>query len=101
VTVRWEPIRSASREVNVRILNAAKVDGVALAARKMLMNRGWRRIEVGEHGAMEAKSIVFYPADRRRLGKSLAAQFGIPSRQSNAPVMTVVLGSDLARRFAG
>lgn len=101
VTVRWEPIRSVSNEVNVRILNAANVNGAALAARQILVNRGWRRIEVGSHGAVQAKSVVYYPAERRRLGKSLAAQFGIPSRQSNTQVMTVVLGNDLARRFGG
>jgi hypothetical protein len=101
VTVRWEPIRSASREINVRILNAAAIDGVAVAARQMLMKRGWRRIDVAAHGAVEQSSVVFYPADRRRLARSLAAQFGIPARQSDTPVMIVVLGTDLAGRFAG
>jgi hypothetical protein len=44
---------------------------------------------------------VLYPASRRTLGRSLAAQFGFPAQMhSDAKVLIVLLGRDAMRPVA-
>jgi hypothetical protein len=97
-TVRWVPIQLASRP-NIRVLNAARTAGVAAHARGLLLDRGWRRIEIGDARQMRATSIVIYPANRRNIGRSLAAQFGFASMMaSDGDVLMVLIGRDSAKR---
>ena len=98
---RWTPLRYGSAEPNIRLLNAARIQGLASAARSGLVQRGWRRIEVGDHAAVRARSIVLYPADKRRIGTSLARHFGIASAQSPGRTVTIILGRDFANRRHG
>jgi len=95
VTVRFVPLRTASVSPNVRVLNAARQQGLAAMHRAVLLNRGWRRIAIGDAPSIRGESVVLYPADRRLLGRSLAAQFGFRSVVSNeAQELVVVLGRD-------
>jgi len=96
-TVRWVPIQSAAARPNIRVLNAAREVGLAARARNLLAGRGWRRIEIGDSSQVRDRSVVFYPADRRVLARSLAAQFGIHRiAVQNSDVLVVFLGRDRA-----
>jgi hypothetical protein len=96
-TVRWVPLRTAAAAArpNIRLLNAARHQGLAGRSREYLFGRGWRKIEVGDASEVRETSVVLYPAARQALGRSLAAQFGF--RSSLAPegeVLVVLLGRD-------
>jgi hypothetical protein len=45
--------------------------------------------------------VVLYPKGREKLGKSLAAQFGVAARMVERDVLVLVLGRDAADRIAG
>lgn len=103
-TVRFVPLRQASaRFASVRLLNAARVRGLAANTRSTLFDRGWRSIAIGDAGAIRARSLVLYPAHRRATALSLARQFGFASAQrASGREITVLLGRDaapLARRL--
>ena len=100
-TVRWVPLRMASAHPNIQILNAGRREGLAAHARSILLDRGWRRIAIGDAPAMREESVVLYPAKRSMLGKSLAAQFGFRSVMSpETDVLVVLLGRDAVSKKA-
>lgn len=97
LTVRWVPVTTAAVRPNIRLLNAARVQGLAARNRSYLLDRGWRKIEIGDATATRERSIVFYPAMRPMLGRSLAAQFGFRAQPTDSSeVFVVVLGRDAA-----
>ena len=97
VTVRWVPLATASARPNIRLLNAARRQGLAARSREYLLGRGWRKIEIGDSTEIRDQSVVFYPASRPALGRSLAAQFGFRARPSeSANVFVILLGRDAA-----
>ena len=96
--VRWVPIMTAEARPNIRIFNAAQRQGMATNARNMLLDRGWRKIEIGNALAVRERSVVLYPMSRQRLGRSLAAQFGFEAQASpDAKALIVLLGRDAQR----
>ena len=96
--VRWVPIMTASARPNIRVLNAGQRQGLAANARNMLLDRGWRKIEIGNALAVRARSVVLYPLSRQKLGRSLAAQFGFEAQASpDAKALIVLLGRDAQR----
>ena len=99
-TLRWVPIRTASASrPNIRLLNAARHQGLASRTRGYLADRGWRKIEIGDADRVRRTSLVLYPASRRTLGRRLAAQFGFAARAvPNGDVLVVLLGRDAAGR---
>src|SRR5262249_51474070 len=98
LTIRWVPVTTASvARPNIRLLNAARVQGLAARNREYLLDRGWRKIEIADASAIRDRSLVLYPAMRPQTGRSLAAQFGFraqPTTQSD--VFVVYLGRDVA-----
>jgi len=97
LTIRWVPVTTAAVRPNIRLLNAARVQGLAARNRSYLLDRGWRKIEIGDATATRERSIVFYPAMRPMLGRSLAAQFGFRAQPTDSSeVFVVVLGRDSA-----
>ena len=98
---RWTPLRAGTAVPNIRLLNAARVHGLASAARSGLVRHGWRKIEVGDYAGVRSRSMVLYPADKQRIGKSLARHFGIASAQSKGRTVTIILGRDLVTRLHG
>jgi tetratricopeptide (TPR) repeat protein len=97
-TVRWVSVMNPQPRPNIRILNAAQQHGLAAQTRTVLLNRGWRRIEIGDAAARREQSVVLYPASRRTLGRSLAAQFGFPAQmQGDSEVLLVLLGRDASK----
>ena len=98
VTVRWVPLAMASARPNIRLLNAARRQGLAARSREYLLGRGWRKIEIGNSAIVRNESVVFYPAGRQATARSLAAQFGIRARPvAKGNVLVVLLGRDWIR----
>ncbi|HEX3423898.1 MAG TPA: LytR C-terminal domain-containing protein [Sphingomicrobium sp.] len=100
-TVRWVALASPSDRPNVQILNAARSQGLAASARTVLLDRGWRRIAVGDAPAMLHKSVVLYPKSRAALGHRLAAQFGVGAQLAERNNVVLVLGRDSVDRISG
>ena len=98
-SVRWVALNSASDRPNVRILNAARSQGLAASARTVLLNRGWRKIAVGDAPATLHKSVVLYPKSRKTLGRRLAAQFGVSAQMAERDDVVLVLGRDSVDRI--
>lgn len=95
VTVRFVPLRTASVRPNIRLLNAARRQGLAASTRAVLLDRGWRKIAIGDALQTRDRSVVIYPAARRELGVKLAAQFGFRSQVSTrVEGVVVLLGRD-------
>jgi hypothetical protein len=98
VTVRWVPLNMASARPNIRLLNAARRQGLAARNREYLLGRGWRKIEIGDSKDIREESVVLYPAARPALGRRLAAQFGFRARAvDKGDVFVVLLGRDAGR----
>lgn len=99
---RWVALSPASDgRPNIQVLNAARTQGIAGSARTVLLNRGWRRIAVGDAPAIRQKSVVLYSRNRARLGLSLAAQFGVGARMVERDILVLVLGRDAVDRVTG
>ena len=95
--LRW--VALLPQRPNVQVVNAARAQGLAAAARATLHGRGWRKIQIADAPKTEAKSVVLYSRKRAALGRSLAAQFGIMARPVDADVLVLVLGRDSVRRI--
>jgi hypothetical protein len=97
-TVRFVPLREANaRFASVKLLNAARIQGLAARTRSTLFDRGWRSLAIGNADAIRARSLVLYPAHRRSTALSLARQFGFASAQrASGKDITVLLGRDAA-----
>ena len=101
LTVRWVPLASAAARPSIRLLNAARWQGLAARNRSYLVDRGWRRIEIGDARQTRDQSLVLYPAAHAVLGRRLAAQFGCRSRPvQGIDVFLVLLGRDSRLRAA-
>ena len=99
-TVRFVPLRSANAApVRIRLLNAARHEGLAARTRRLLAQRGWRQLAIGNANRVRQSSLVLYPANQRRLAKRLAAQFGIAlAKHASGTDVVVLLGRDSTRR---
>jgi hypothetical protein len=98
VAIRWVPVTTAAvARPNIRLLNAARVQGLAARNRDYLLDRGWRKIEIADAGAVRERSLVLYPLMRPQVGRSLAAQFGFRAQPTTtSDVFVVLLGRDAA-----
>jgi hypothetical protein len=99
-TVRYVPLRSAdASRVKIRLLNAARYEGLAARTRRLLAQRGWRQVAIGNARRIRQSSLVLYPAHERALAKRLAAQFGIAlAKGPSGTDVVVLLGRDATRR---
>jgi hypothetical protein len=94
-TLRWVALNDTGTRPNIRLLNAARNQGLAARTRDYLLARGWRKIEIGDADAVRASSLVMYPEGRHNTGRSLAAQFGFrPGLTQQGQVIVVLLGRD-------
>jgi hypothetical protein len=98
-TVKWVPIQASAPRPSIRLLNAARRQGIAARHRSYLLDRGWRKIEIGDAAGVRERSLVLYSAGRQKLGRSLAAQFGFPSRKlASGDALIVLIGRDATTR---
>lgn len=96
-TVRWVALNDSASRPNIRLLNAARSQGLAARTRAYLLARGWRKIEIGDADAVRETTAVMYPAGRQATGRSLAAQFGLRGGTVQpGQVIVVLLGRDAA-----
>ena len=102
VTVKWVPMTQvAAARPNIRLLNAARVQGLAARNRDYLFDRGWRKIQIGDASATRDRSLVLYPMLRPQLGRILAAQFGFRAQPTESTdAFVVLLGRDAPGRTA-
>jgi hypothetical protein len=100
-SVRWVALEASRDRPNVRILNAARSQGLAASARTVLFDRGWRKIAVGDAPAVLGKSVVLYPKGREALGRRLARQFGVSAQLAERDDVVLILGRDSVRRIGG
>lgn len=99
VTVKFVPLRPAYRETRVRLLNAARHEGLAARTRLALGQKGWNRVLIGDAGRVRERSLVLYSTESAEAARRLAAEFGFGiARDPRAGVLTVLLGRDAARR---
>ena len=99
-TVHWVPLRFSRASASVQVLNAARSDGLAGSARSVLYGRGWRSVAIGNAGSIRRTSVVFYPKERAKLGRRLAAQFGVRAKLAETEAVVLVLGRDSIGRIA-
>jgi hypothetical protein len=101
-TIRFVPLRTAqaSAAPGVRLLNAARLRGLAANTRTMLAQQGYRRLAIGDATQVRQTSLILYPARRREAAERLAAQFGYRTAQrASGTDLIVLLGRDAARKM--
>ena len=81
-----------------KLLNAARYQGLAARTRERLLERGWKRIEIGDAPAIRQKTLVLYPSSQQLKAKKLATQFGFSElRRFDGQSIVVLLGRDTAQ----
>ena len=99
-TIRFVPLKKPQQAfAGVRLLNAARSQGLAAHTRNYLTGKGWRRIAIGDANETRETSIILYPESRRRTAEILAAQFRmrVARRAGNDQAIVMLLGRDAAR----
>lgn len=99
-TIRFVPLKKPQQVFpGVRLLNAARSQGLAAHTRTYLSAKGWRRLSIGDADQTRETSIILYPESRRRTAEILAAQFRIrvAKRAGNDQAIVMLLGRDAAR----
>lgn len=97
--VRWAQLVTTRPRLPIRLLNAARYQGLAARTRMAMVNQGWRRIDIGNAKYVRSQSLVMYPAGRAVEARKIAAKYGFATRQvkyGNAVV--VLLGRDAVGR---
>jgi LytR cell envelope-related transcriptional attenuator len=97
--VRWVPLRYAAPGQNVQLLNAARTNGLAARTRVTLVDRGWRKVAIGNARSVRQRSLVLYSPGRWHVAARLAAQFRCKAvRVASIKNVIVLLGRDAAFR---
>jgi hypothetical protein len=97
--VRWVPLRYAPRPQSIELLNAARTDGLAARTRIALVDRGWRKIRIGNARKVRQHSLVLYAAGHWHVAARLAAQLRCKAvRMASGKNVIVLLGRDAALR---
>ncbi|MCW3797184.1 LytR C-terminal domain-containing protein [Sphingomonas sp. BN140010] len=104
---RWRVPQSAApvqfAAPSIRLLNAARAQGLAARTRAYLSEQGWRRLAIGNAPAPLARSVILYPTTRRVAAERLGRELGVTVlRPNRAPEIVMLLGRDMSgRRAAG
>lgn len=104
---RWKPVvappvRTAARAaapkaLEVRLLNAARVDKLAARTRAYLGRFGWRGIAVGDAAATRPRSLIVYPAGTQAAARRLSVRLGFAmAERPGVRQVTILLGRDAA-----
>ena len=97
-TIRWVPIRSAAAQPPIRLLNAARHQGLAARTRQALSSQGWRKLVIGDAPKIRATSIVLYPGRHESVARGLAARLGVRTvSMTRGDAIVVLLGRDAVR----
>ncbi|HEX6072786.1 MAG TPA: LytR C-terminal domain-containing protein [Sphingomicrobium sp.] len=98
-TVRFVPLAPAPRFAGVRLLNAARHQGLAARTRLVLNRKGWDGVRIGDADRVRQRSLVLYSPATAGVAKRLAAEFGFGIAKDPRPgPLTVLLGRDAIGR---
>jgi hypothetical protein len=108
---RWrpavtQPVRTAARNaparsLEVRLLNAARVDKLAARTRAYLGRFGWREMAVGDAAAVRSRSLIVYPQGTQAAARRLSARLGFAiAERPDVRQVTILLGRDAATHLA-
>lgn len=95
-------IRAAARRLpdkalEVRLLNAARVEKLAARTRAYLGRFGWNDIAVGDANAVRRRSLIVYPKGAHAEAARLSKRLGIAmAPRSDVKMLTILLGRDAA-----
>jgi hypothetical protein len=89
--LRWVPLKYASAPTNIQLLNAARTQSLAARSRSRLVDRGWRKIEIGNARQVRQHSLVLYSPGRAAVALRLAAHFRCKAVKTQAVESVVVL----------
>jgi hypothetical protein len=89
----------ASKQPRIRLLNAARSQGLAAHNRNVLARAGWAKAEIGDASRIRQRSIVYYAPGNADLARKLAIMLGCPAVPGKREgIVTVYLGRDAAAR---
>ncbi|QDP19465.1 LytR C-terminal domain-containing protein [Sphingomonas xanthus] len=94
-TIRFE----ARSQTPIRLLNAARVEGLAARTRAYLASRGFGGAQIGDAPAPRQASVIVYSSENRARAERLAAQFGfrLEREEGVGAAVVILLGRDAAR----
>ncbi|MEO7240350.1 MAG: LytR C-terminal domain-containing protein [Sphingomicrobium sp.] len=97
--IRFVPLRTASASpLRIRLLNAARHQGLAARTRNLLATRGWDKLAIGDASHVRQYSLILYPPRQRAAAQRLAAQFGFAlAGRPRGRDLVVLLGRDSIR----
>ncbi len=92
---QWTTLPEATAARSVRLLNAARRQGLAARHRVQLRDAGWRGIAIGDAPRQRESSLILYPAGQGRDARRLANQLRIAAMRPEARSdILVLLGRD-------
>lgn len=95
--VSWVPLKYASLQAPVQLLNAARTQSLAARTRVTLVDRGWHKVRIGNALRVRRHSLVLYASARWGVARRLAAYFGCKAVKSDkVRNVVVLLGRDAA-----
>jgi tetratricopeptide (TPR) repeat protein len=97
-TVRWVPLMTASAQPPIRLLNAARHQGLAARTRQALSSQGWRKLAIGDAARLRTTSVVLYPGRHESVARNLASRLGFRAvSMARGDAIVVLLGRDAVR----
>ena len=97
-TVRFVPLAELRRSATVRLLNAARRQGLAARTRVALNRKGWDRVTIGDAGRVREKSLILYSPATMSAARRLASEFGMAIARDPRPgPLTILLGRDAVK----
>jgi hypothetical protein len=92
---RFVPLAELQRSGGVRLLNAARHQGLAARTRLVLNRQGWDRVTIGDSARTRRKSLILYSAATKQAARRLAARYGIwIAKEARPGPLTILLGRD-------
>jgi len=98
-SVRFVPLAELQRSYGVRLLNAARHDGLAASTRMAFNRQGWKAVTIGDAQRVRQKSLILYSERTEPAARRLAAQYGIwIAKEARPGPLTILLGRDWVSR---
>lgn len=98
-TPRFVPLGDLRRKPGLRLLNAARHEGLAARTRLAMNRRGWTGVTIGDSDRVRRKSLILYSEATEQAARRLAARLGIwIAREARPGPLTILLGRDWVNR---
>jgi hypothetical protein len=97
--IRFVPLAQLKQNAGVRLLNAARHEGLAARTRLALTRQGWKNVAIGNSSRIREKSLILFSAETEEAARRLANRFGFwIAREARPGPLTILLGRDWADR---